>query len=117
MNRRTPLRRCCLALLFGLMTSILAQAQAIAAFTVTNSASPASIQAGQTEQLTTTVTTVHNHTNWSITATVTLNGTTVASQGYTGLTLTGGGPADGKLELAAPRHRGPGYLHIYRPSL
>jgi len=92
MHKLTLFCRWCLALLLSLIMSLLAQAQANAGFSITDSASPASIQAGQPEQLTIKLTTVHNHTNWSITGSLTLNGAPVASQNYNGLTLTGGVP-------------------------
>jgi hypothetical protein len=102
------LRRWRVTLLSGLLLSTLPQAPAIAGFTVRDSARPASIQAGQTEQLTATVTTVYNHTGWSITSTVSFNGTPVASQSYTNLTFTGGVPVTETWNWPVPATATPG---------
>src|SRR5262249_55192938 len=108
MHKLTLSCRWCLTLLLSLTMSLLVQAQANAAFSVTDSASPASIQAGQTEQLTIKVTTVYNHTNWSITGSLTLNGAPVASQNYKGLTLTGGVPLTENWSWQLPATAAPG---------
>ncbi len=95
-------------LLLSFTLSMLPQAPAIAGYKVTDSASPASVQAGQTEQLTATVTSVNNHSGWSITSTVSFNGTQVATQSYKKLIFTGGVPVTETWNWPVPATATPG---------
>src|SRR5215831_13095508 len=100
--------RYCLTLLLSLAMSTLVQARAISPFSVTASASPASIQAGETEKLTATVKTINDHTNWSVAFTVAFNGTALASENYTGLRFGAGVPLTKSWSWQVPADAAPG---------